>query len=197
MSTFKAKYIQDHRFYKLRKLNFLYQIPSGLALGSFAGGIISGTNWTLIISGIILYAIIAYFTYTRLKEFTKLYDAMPQLKVNETELMIHQTKDGDVKKIPLNSADSLHIQIRATTLRERILDYFREDYVKRSANYIILNDIRYDFVIDSHYSLGKLIGLFPVWEKAGIQLSWDFEKAFQKELQKEGLEVNREAGRSI
>ncbi len=186
MSNFKAKYINTDRFYELRKFNFLVQIPPGISIGFIVGGMFGETNWTLITIGGVIYIISAYYSYTRLQEYKKLYDSLPKLRLNETELML----DADGKKqkrIGIKSGQRIHLQVRTTSIRERIFDYFKKDYADLTANFIIVNGNRYDFVLDSDFALRKLLKLIPIWEDKGVSLSWDFENAFNNEMKRMGL----------
>jgi len=188
MTEFKAKYVHDKRFYDLRKLNFWIQFPPGLAIGIVVGGMIGETNWGLIIFGGIIYVISTYFSYIKMREFKKLYEALPKLKLNEDEFLMEVVGKKE-KRMLLLSGQRLHLQVRATSLRERLKDYFKKDYAERSANFLKINDTRYDFIIESEFALRKLLTLIPIWKKKGIRLSWDFEKAFEMELKKAGIKV--------
>ncbi|TVQ43009.1 MAG: hypothetical protein EA362_12125 [Saprospirales bacterium] len=190
MSNFKAKYINKDRFYELRKFNFLVQIPPGISIGFIVGGMFGETNWTLIAIGGIIYIIAAYYSYTRLQEFKKLYESFPKLRLNETELLL----DSDGKKekrVGIKSGERIHLQVRTTSIRERVFDYFKKDYAELSANFIIVKGNRYDFVLDSDFALRKLLKLLPIWEEKGILVSWDFEKAFGKEMKRLGLKTKK------
>ena len=124
----------------------------------------------LLVAGYIGLLIFTRKNFNKMQALTNLR----KLEMEEDRIRIHGPGKEDHLDVSLQEVNKILIPEALKIPMDSLPDLNRETVGKPIKNYIILStrdqQYRFDFVVDSHYMISKLEGLFKTWTRKGYQV---------------------------
>ena len=168
---FKAKLIENKKYYQLRvKQAWLSLIPT-IAIGPIAN-FYQFPAW-IFISAVLVCALSSLVVFRILKQMKKLSE-QNAIEMNEKEIKIKSLSNGKSERIALDELEKIMIQSEYRIPQDSYKDYGNEILGNPKENYLILcnneTERKIDFEIESHYMLTQLNKLITSWSQTGIKI---------------------------
>ena len=170
---FKAKLIDDQNHYHLRRKVLLYGLMPNIVVG-----IIGYYSDIPVLYVILMFIVIVIGLIIQHKTF-KMYNATfgdKKIIIDNHGIRIESKKPEDDKIYPVATLNKITIKERYAIPENSTKDIFEEARGKQLKNYIAFKkggqEIRCDFVVDSHYMLVQLNKIIKEWENQGLNINY-------------------------
>jgi len=164
---FKAKLIEDNKYYKFRRYKYLLVFPTMFIIG-FSSNIFSFPAWLAILIMFLVVPLVLFYNHRNENKLnSNLGETM--LEIDEEEIRIKSKKGPQIEKINLAEVDKLVVKKEYGFPEDSILDKkeINQNYlVVKQAN----SNKRIDFVVDSFYMFKQLDKLIAKWELKGYNV---------------------------
>ncbi len=179
-NRFKAPAVTDKKFYQLEKSAFFLRVkPLGLlefvlflwiivVLLRLLYGQSQYLLDLLILTG--LYLTICFFYIKRKRVYGNEREKLHYLLIDSDQLLVTDRRDREKVRRDIGPDQNISLKICSAEYKNKIWDYFRSDFVERTANYIELDGERYYFLIETHFAFGRMLGLVEEWKAKGIKV---------------------------
>ena len=168
---FKAKLINNKKYYKYRGLLIVFSILLPIVFSLFTN-FQSFSNWTIALI-IIVYISLVIISFKFIKQMNSMI-GKEIIEIDNNEIRVKAIKSSKQEIIPVASIEKITLKKVYGIPQESMKDIAKEFKGKPKENYIIIENgngkRRFDFEIDSYYMIDKLNKIISHWEATGYKL---------------------------
>ena len=169
-NMFKAKLIDDPAYYKMRRMVFLIGLPSFALIGFLSG------QWALPLPYFVgILALIGLLTAWRIRTHKRASSMVRNrsIEISTDAIRLLSGHGRILETFPVTELSGVTIKETWAMPEEKIQDLIRELRGNPLENYLIVHqpgqdDRRFDFVLDSYYTIEQLKKVVADWQARGL-----------------------------
>lgn len=173
MSTFKAQLIEDEGFYTVKRLLTILSAVSAGLIGFFSSSF-THKGFFIIPVIIVVFAAIFYYQSKFQKEMRQKVGKR-KIEIDSKEIIVMGKGKQPIQRLPIEEGDHIIVKEEYKIPEETIRSSLNEMGGDPTKNFLIIKkggkEMRFDFLLDSHYMITQLHKVIQSWKDKGYQLT--------------------------